>query len=194
MFAAVLLWCWEPCTVLCRQTDGTMAGTEMTKCDDGTYIAGRRSPAAERGCSRRRSRRRQLAARLLTQYAHCVFCCVFRCSMVSGFVPAHALAHHRAPYRTASTGCIRATAIADAVLVRLSSDASIHLGFNCDRAFVDAYLPMVLPPPGTDHCPRVLLYGGIAHTIGRKPSWVVALVCFVCRGAASVLGTLHGSV
>ena len=43
MFAAVLLWCWEPCTVLCRQTDGTMAGTEMTKCDDGTYIAGRRS-------------------------------------------------------------------------------------------------------------------------------------------------------
>ena len=151
------------------------------------HIAGRRSPAAERGCSRRRGRRRQLAARLLTQYAHCVFCCVFRCSTVSGFVPAHALAHHRAPYRTASTACIRATAIADAVLVRLSSDASIQLGFNCDRAFVDACLPMVLPPPGTDHCPRVLLFGGIAHTIARKHSlfYCIGLFCLPrCRFGA----------
>ena len=140
LLAAVLLWCWEPCTVLCRQTDGTMAGTEMTKCDDGTCIAGRRSPLPGRGRSRSRGRRRQLAARLLTQHAHCTFYCVFRCSMVSGFVPEHAPAHHRAPCRTASTTCIRATAIADAVLVRPSSDASIHLGFNCDHVFVDAYL------------------------------------------------------
>ena len=66
-------------------------------------------------------------------------------------------------------------------------------GFNCNHAFVDAYLPMVLLPPGTDRCPRVLLFGGIAHTIGRKHSWVDVLVCFVCRGAALVLGTLHGS-
>ena len=114
--------------------------------------------------------------------------------MVSGFVPDIAPAHHRAPYRTASTACIRATAIADAVLVRPSSDASIHLGFNCNHVFVDAYLPMVLPPPGTDRCPRALLFGGIAHTIGRKHSWLDVLVCFVCRGAALVLGTLHGSV
>ena len=159
------------------------------------YIAGRRSPAAGRGRSHRSGRRRQLAARLLTQYAHCIFYCVFRCSMVSGFVPDIAPAHHRAPHRTASTACILATAIADAVLVRPSSDASIHLGFNCNHAFVDAHLCRWcchrLGPTAALAC----CSSAASHTpIGRKHSWVVVLVCFVCRGAALALGTLHGSV
>ena len=56
-----------------------MAGTEMTKCDDGTYIAGRRSLAAEGGRSWRvySGRSCELAARLLTQYANCISYCVF---------------------------------------------------------------------------------------------------------------------